>query len=63
MTIQLIGEIHPELRALGLQEGDIIKHATPDKSSTTGVVHFDYSYCCRTINCSVWPANYKILEQ
>ena len=62
MTIQLIGELHTELKCLGLKEGDIIRNAEQVINSTTGLVHFTTQYCGFTINCSVWPANYKIVE-
>ena len=53
MKIKLIGELHPELTALGLKAGDIVE-ATRCNTSKTGVVHF-------VVNgqvCSLWPDNY-----
>ncbi len=59
MKIQLIGDLHPELTAIGLAVGDIIE-AIPDPVSQVGGMHFSRYYNGRTVNCSIWPENYQI---
>lgn len=61
MEIELIGEIHPELKRLGLEAGDKVQ-ASPCPVSKVGVMHFMVSCAGIAQTCSVWPENYKIVE-
>jgi len=61
MKIRIIGDLHPELRLLGLKPGDEFE-ASLDTQSETGLVHVVVSHVRTTINCSIWPENYEIIE-
>lgn len=58
--LELTGNLHPELVALGLQKGDQFSNFSgPHKN---GAVHFTVSENPVSQSCSVWPENYKIIE-
>ena len=67
MKIKLIGELHPELEALGLKTGDIILNALPgpkneDITTDTGQLYFTLHGFAVPQECVVWPENYEVIR-
>lgn len=60
-TIQLQGELHPELTRLGLKQGDKVSAEVYNTESK--VAQFDHYAHGMTHHCSVWPENYSIIKQ
>lgn len=60
MTIQLKGDIHPELKTLGYKAGDIIEKATVSNQPSKVAYFENHSYAVAQ-HCSVWPENYDIV--
>ncbi len=58
--IQLIGDLDFDLIVLGLKSGDIV-WASSSPQRTTGAMYFERTYNGHTIDCVVWPENYKIV--
>lgn len=57
--IRLKGELHPELKVLGLKEGDTVEAFTRN-TDTSGAMYFDLRYNGLTQQCVVYPENYRI---
>lgn len=60
MKIILTNELDPELKILGLKEGDELE-VTPCPVSKTGACHFTKYLNGWPFNCSIWPDNYEII--
>lgn len=62
MDIELKGDLHPELKAIGLKPGEIIRNASGPHPNHA--VHFDKYHNGHEYHCSVWPENYQpIIKQ
>lgn len=59
IKIQLIGDLDFDLIMLGLKSGDIVWASSTNK--ITGAMYFERTYNGQTIDCVVWPENYKIV--
>lgn len=60
--IRLKGELHPELKVLGLKEGDTVEAFTRN-TETSGAMYFNRDYNGSTQQCVVYPDNYRILRK
>lgn len=57
----LIGDLHPELTMLGIKTGDHV-NLILDRNSKSGAAHFQTTYNGFTIECTVWPDNYTLIN-
>lgn len=60
-TIELVGNIHPELKRLGIKAGDVFTALIDINNIRTA--RFEIMSSGFRANCSVWPDNYRIITE
>jgi hypothetical protein len=58
-TIELTGNLHPEIKRLGLKTGDTVNAVFHKNRSA----QFEFRQNGFTVLCSVWPDNYRLITE